>query len=324
MRRLVLEGNRQIAVEQASVPDVSDNQILVRVDQTAVCGSDRMLWRESASRVENWGHELLGTVVSSPCRRVPPQTRVTVRTTTACRRCGPCRTGHFENCKAWSRYAFNGFAEFVALPERLIVPIPHLREAPYVLVEPTYVALDLVRRANISAESRVLIVGCGPIGLITLLILKRHGIGSVRMVARATRTARANLAQAWGGDLIQGDDFRGCKLDCASAIVTAPYAAIAEVAEAVAYGGTIVYNGLTHRRTVEIDFLHLHTRRISLIPSFPHPQSDFSEAIGFVEENAATLKHLLTKVSGLSAAQECFVAMEQGEAILKLCFELDP
>jgi threonine dehydrogenase-like Zn-dependent dehydrogenase len=140
-----------------------------------------------------------------------------------------------------------------------------------------------------------------------LFCLCDSGVRHVDVVVHRVESARARLAARLGGRIIDADKFQG---PYDAAIVTAPYGVLPSIVPKIEYGGRIVYNGLSMDSTVAYDMLDLHTRKIALIPSFPHPQRDF----------ASSIERLTTHVCELSLIVSHRLLLSEAGAVFKtLC-----
>ncbi|MEU2424157.1 alcohol dehydrogenase catalytic domain-containing protein [Streptomyces sp. NPDC007851] len=283
--------------------------VRISVRDCGICGSDLTRYRTTTTAHPNWGHEAVGTVVAlgagvSPDWQGAP---VALHTSVACAACHHCDAGRQENCTRWEYQDVGGFADLTDVPvthaERLPAPLTDVD----VLVEPLHVALDLLARAAVEPEEPVLLFGIGPIALLALRCLRLQGSGPVRVVHRGRRQACAALASAWGAEICTARTAPPSRV----AIVTAPYAAIPEAAQAVARGGRIVYNGLSEPSVTPIDLRALQVGQKSLVPSFPHPQESFRAAYDTLHDSPEEFGRIISHRLDLSAADRGFGLLER-------------
>jgi L-iditol 2-dehydrogenase len=194
----------------------------------------------------------------------------------------------------------------VAIPWHLVAELPSPAALEYVLVEPLNVAMDLVDLAAPESGQRVMVVGGGPIGLLVLHLLRKAGLEAVLFVKHAWQ-ARRRLAEEMGAEVKQAEELArptGDGYDVA--IVSAPYEYIPQAAAWVNFGGAVVYNGFSATPSVTLDLEDLHTRRVSLLPSFPHPQGSFERAIVHVTAERCALRRLISHRVPLHQAERVF------------------
>jgi L-gulonate 5-dehydrogenase len=182
LRVALLRGPYQLECVDRPEPRPGPDEVLIRLRAAGICGSDvhglagqhplmtlpRVMGHELAGQVEAAGSEVTG---------VSPGDHVVVDPMLRCGRCRPCRLGRTnccENLRVLGVHTDGGFAEFIALPQRQAVVIPH--DLPWeigALVEPLAVGAHGVARAQVVDGDRVVILGAGTIGLAALLEVKR-------------------------------------------------------------------------------------------------------------------------------------------------------
>jgi L-iditol 2-dehydrogenase len=197
--------------------------LLVRVRACGLCGSDvEKLGRSAAGTV--LGHEVEGELENGD--------RVTVVHHVPCGTCERCRAGHGSTCGEFRelRIVPGGFAEYLRATH--CVPLrPSLGELEGVWVEPL---ACILRAAELVPLGRVLVVGCGAIGLLWAQVLS---LRSCPVVVAEPRPDRLQLALANGA--LADDD------PVTAAIVTAP-AGVNEALRRLEPGGTLVLFAAPH------------------------------------------------------------------------------
>ena len=177
---------RAVAVDSEGRPELVDLPepdgagLLVRVRACGLCGSDvEKLGRAPAGTV--LGHEIAGELENGD--------RVTVVSHVPCGTCARCRAGHQSTCGEFraSRVEPGGFAELVRASHCVPVP-PELDELASVYVEPLACVLRAVERVP---RGRVLVAGCGSVGLLFVQVLLARGDEVAVLEPRADRLARA-------------------------------------------------------------------------------------------------------------------------------------
>ncbi|HEY5855460.1 MAG TPA: zinc-binding dehydrogenase [Aldersonia sp.] len=94
-----------------------------------------------------------------------------------------------------------GYAEFMILSEALLIPVPEgLSSEMASMTEPLAVALHAVNRGDVGSDDVPLVIGCGPIGLATIAVLKMRGVGPI--VAADFSPTRRALAAKLGADVV--------------------------------------------------------------------------------------------------------------------------
>jgi len=166
--------------ELVDLPEPDGAGLLVRVRACGLCGSDvEKLGRAPAGTV--LGHEIAGELENGD--------RVAVVSHVPCGTCARCRAGHQSTCGEFraSRVEPGGFAELVRASHCVPVP-PELDELASVYVEPLACVLRAVERVP---RGRVLVAGCGSVGLLFVQVLLARGDEVAVLEPRADRLARA-------------------------------------------------------------------------------------------------------------------------------------
>jgi L-iditol 2-dehydrogenase len=202
-----LHGAGDIRITDEPVPEPGPGQTLVRVTAVGICGSDLHWWDEGGigdsqlSRPLVLGHEGAGVIESGPRRGE----RVAIDPAIPCGGCRSCRSGYRNLCPR-VRFAGHGgtdgaLREFMAWPADLLFPLPdELSDVDGAVLEPLGVALHAYDLGHLPLGSTAAVVGCGPIGLLVIQVLRAAGAGSV--VAADPRPHRREAAAAAGADRV--------------------------------------------------------------------------------------------------------------------------
>lgn len=198
------------------VPQVGPGEVLIKIEFAPICGSDkiRYYWKPGDGEPAFvspviMGHEMSGVVreVGAGVKRVKPGDRVACETHIPCGHCHQCLTGSQHVCQNLEVFGVhrNGcFAEYIALPECCPVPIPDsLPLDQAALLEPAGVANHALSKVTVGGNS-VMIVGCGPIGLMAVRLA--HLYGAARVIAVAKRPRQQEMARKLGADLVLSPD----------------------------------------------------------------------------------------------------------------------
>ena len=146
----------------------------VSIHTSSICGSDLHLIEAGFAEGMVLGHEFCGTT--------PDGTAVAVEPILGCGRCPSCLTGNLPTCEEGATFlgiaAPGGMAESIIVPPAALVPLPGgVPLSAGCLVEPLAVAHRGLERARVTTSDRVLVIGAGPIGLATVAMLRRRGVG---------------------------------------------------------------------------------------------------------------------------------------------------
>lgn len=196
--------------EDIPVPTVGEDELLIRVCVTAICGTDLHIykWNEWAqARVPTpmvFGHEFSGDVVAvgSNVRGFRVGDRVAAETHIPCGGCYQCRTGDQHNCrnmKIIGVHVPGCFADYAVIPQSCAWKVSDAigyRQAA--MLEPMGVAVHGVYSGNITMQKTV-VLGCGPIGV--MAVAAAHCGGASGVMAVDVFDDKLELAKKLGADV---------------------------------------------------------------------------------------------------------------------------
>src|SRR5256885_14788195 len=186
MRAGVYREKGIVRVEEVPVPEVRDNEVLIKVAACGIWGTDiKKIFQRYVEPPQILGHELAGTIVAvgRGTTKWNPGDRVMSFHHTPCGACFYCQKRLFSQCKQYKTTGLTGgftpngggFGEYVKakpwVAERGIVMLRDnvtFEEATF--VEPINTIVKAVQKARITAGETGLIAGCGPIGLQLLMV----------------------------------------------------------------------------------------------------------------------------------------------------------
>jgi threonine 3-dehydrogenase len=211
MRALVKETAAPgAALREVPVPTPGPNELLVLVEAASVCGTDVHIERWDPWAQESFGpppmifgHEMAGTVVAQGpgATRIAIGERVAVETHIADWTCYQCRTGRAhvcQNMKILGVHVPGSFAEYAVIPQDNAWVVEGLTAEVAALQEPLGNAVHAAFVEEVAGQTAV-VTGCGPIGLMSIAVLKMAGARAV--YATDLNEERLNLARQMGADL---------------------------------------------------------------------------------------------------------------------------
>jgi L-iditol 2-dehydrogenase len=207
LKAAVLYGQKNIRYEEVENPVIGDDEILVRVKVTGICGSDipRVLGTAAHYYPIILGHEFSGEVVEigSQVRDIDVGERITGAPLIPCHKCGDCLRGHYSQCR---NYSFIGsrttgsWAEYVKMPAVNAVRLPEeINFIQGTFFEPATVALHGLFVMDFKGGYDIAITGMGTIGLLTLQCAK--ALGARRIFVFDIDEERLKVAKEYGADV---------------------------------------------------------------------------------------------------------------------------
>lgn len=211
--KAVICQNSELRVEHVLDPVPQHGHALIKVLRCGICGSDLHMRRHcdamkavndrlgypalpKASDAFIFGHEICGEVLDygpGTKRKLKRGTRVVAPPLV--------RWGKEIDLAGLSARSNGGYAEMMLLDELMLMPVPNGLSADMAaLTEPMAVAWHAVRRSEVKNKDVAVVVGCGPVGLGVIAILKARGVGTV--IASDFSPGRRALATACGADVV--------------------------------------------------------------------------------------------------------------------------
>jgi threonine dehydrogenase-like Zn-dependent dehydrogenase len=205
MAAAVYQSPGVITVEDRPVPEPAPDEVLVRVHSCGICGSDihqlRDGWGFKPGAVA--GHEWTGEIaaIGSDVTRWAVGENVVGATSPKCGSCRRCREGKPSQCENRASMITDhhdgAFAEYILVREVGILRLPDgLSPRHAALAEPLSVALHGITRSGAIPGDKVIVMGAGPIGALSVAALIAKGITDVTVVE--PHDGRRQLARALG------------------------------------------------------------------------------------------------------------------------------
>jgi 2-desacetyl-2-hydroxyethyl bacteriochlorophyllide A dehydrogenase len=342
MKAAVLRGARNIVVEDVPIPEIGPNDVLIKVVNCGICGSDIHSYKTGmyVEPGQIMGHEFMGTIakVGADVQGIAIGARVTGFSAGVCGVCDACKRGQGILCSALfhnsTGYGIPGaFAEYIKIPNAAlgssIFLLPDsISDIAGAMVEPVSVGTTAVAQAHVKPGDKVVVLGAGMIGNACLQAAKAAGAAEVIVVE--VSPLRLELALQSGADAVfdarSGDPLawviekfgpgpyhygQGGNADVVFEAAGIP-ATIQQSLEMVRPGGTICIVGLPEQLAA-IDTTKIVHKMPTIVGSLG---GDFSRSIEELAKGSIKTKHLVTHMFPLADAVEAFeVQLKAGETL---------
>jgi threonine 3-dehydrogenase len=198
-------------MQDVPVPEISDNDVLIKIKKSSICGTDVHIYKWDAWAQKNVpigttvGHEFMGVVakIGSNVKGIKVGDRVSGEGHIVCGTCINCRKGFKHLCPNTIGVGVkrNGsFAEFLSIPAENVFPVPpQIEDDIAAIFDPYGNAVHTALSFPLTGED-VLITGAGPIGIMAAAIAKQAGARNV--VITDMNEYRLNLAQKLGAKTV--------------------------------------------------------------------------------------------------------------------------
>ena len=314
------------------VPALAEpDDVLVRIRAAGVCGSDLHGYTGKSGRRQPpliMGHEASGDVVASGAGVTDVSAGARVAIQPLVYRPDP-QTGQTVR-KLIGMNLPGAYAEYVVVPRANLYPLPS--GLPYLtasLTEPTSIALHAVSTVHVRPYDRVLVIGGGTIGLLTMQILRIAGAREVAVTDLSD--ARLRLAEQMGasatfnpgsGDFQQfvADTTGGQGFDLVfEAVGLTP--TVGQSLQAIRDGGTVVWIG-NNQKIIEVDMQAIVTRELRVYGTYGMTERDFQRALQMLADGQIAADILVNRRATLSEGPGLFDELLGDPAIVKCVIEM--
>jgi 2-desacetyl-2-hydroxyethyl bacteriochlorophyllide A dehydrogenase len=330
MRALVYTAPGRVELEDQPRPSPHAGETEIAIEVAGICGSDisGFLGHSALRRPPLvLGHELVG--------RTPNGNRVVANPLISCGHCDACISGAQNLCSSWKLLGLGStpgsFAEYVALPESQIYPIPDSLSSDHaILAEPLANIVHLYRIVSPSPFFRLAIVGAGTMGALALSAGLRIGARDVlaidindqrlQTMRELGASSAINVSEAEG--LAEAAKVAGRGFDVvidASGSTAARQTAF----DLCRPGGQVVLLGMGAQKS-EVNFVASIRKEHRVVMSFAYTPADFRRSLELLIGNEINLRRW-TRRMPLEHGQQAFEQMthKPGDS-LKMMLEVAP
>ena len=340
MLQAKLVAPEKISLENVEIPTPGENEVLVKVKVCGICGSDIHSYKGKHPFVHPpivLGHEFSGVIhrVGDGVKNFSSGDRVVVEPNIVCGKCYNCLHGRYNICtnlKVIGCVGYDGaFSEYIVVPENKVLKLPDgISFDDAALVEPLAVAVHAVRKSGQKIGDRVLILGAGTIGLLTLQVANLAGAREV--IITDLLSYRLEKAKNLGADKVINPELEdlvelihkeygkeGIDLiyDCVGVDKT-----ISQAIQIARKGTRIMVVGVPEEK-IKIDLSLIQDRELEIIGSLMYIREDFIEAIDLVQKEKIKADSFVTHHFKLKDIEKAFRLVTEGkEKILKVLIQV--
>ncbi len=344
--------NLSLAVEDVPVPVPTGRKVLIKVAACGVCGTDLSVVRCGDDGYTGYdarikfpvilGHEFSGEVVAigDEVETLEVGDLVVAEPMQWCGRCANCRKGDVNNCLALDEIGLTmdgGFAQYYMADEKSMCKMNAIydlykdkKKALEVaaIVEPACVSYGgmIVQPGGFKPGGTVVVYGVGAIGLTSIALARASG--AAKIIAFATREARAKIAKEVGADIVlnprelaaqgisQADMVMkytdGLGADMVVECTSAGNTTYPEIVNMMAPRGVIVQLGV-QAATYGVDISTLQTRNVKLLNRMGHAGDDiFPAVIRMIASGRLNVEPIITAKFPLEQIEDAFEAASNG------------
>ncbi len=196
MKVAIMTGAKQMEWVEKDIQKPNCGEVLIKLEYVGICGSDLHFYEEG--RLGNWipegpltlGHEPGGVIVEvgEGVRDLCVGDKVAIEPGVPCGQCELCKKGYYNLCPDMSFMAIpkereGVFSEYCVHPASMCYKLPkNVDTLEGALIEPLAVGFHAAAIAEAEIGQSAIVLGCGCIGLVTIMVLKARGINEIYAV----------------------------------------------------------------------------------------------------------------------------------------------
>ncbi|MBI2653282.1 alcohol dehydrogenase catalytic domain-containing protein [Candidatus Woesearchaeota archaeon] len=337
MRVAVYYNNKDIRIEERAIPQINDEEILVKVMAAGICGTDVMEWYRIKRVPLVLGHEVSGIIdkVGKNVKNFKVNDRVMISHHVPCMKCHYCLNEHHTACETLHKTNFypGGFAEYIRIPKMNVelgtFKLPgNVSFEEGTFVEPLGTAVRAQRLANLKENQTLLIVGSGISGLIHIKLAKSKGVKKI--IAVDINAYRLSAAKKFGASVINANDDVPSKLKGLNEnrladfviVCTGALPAAKQALQCVDKGGTILFFAVPKPdESFEIPINDFWRNEIKIMTSYGAAPNDLKESLELIKNKKIDFKDMITHRLKFDDVQEGFRLVAEAKESLKVIVE---
>ena len=321
MKALVYTGSRQVQVRDVPIPEPEEGYVRIRVRYCGVCGSDVSIYMGMHPRAQAplvLGHEIIGYVDKKNTDKGDYEIgdRVALWPNIPCEECLFCKSGTPHVCKNLRIIGIDrdgGMAEYVICRwDRIYKLDPSVSDRAAAVVEPLAVGVRSVHQADFRTLSTATVIGAGPIGFTTAIMLK--AAGASRIIISDHSEERLKLCRELGFDAVNASqttvsnyvmeqtDGNGTDyvFECSGSAK-----GMLEMSIACKIGGTICLVSVP-KQLREVNLRDVNFREQTIRGSRGHTQAEFQQAVQYLPAVQKDLEKTVSQIIPLEQADGVF------------------
>ena len=338
MKVAMYYNNNDVRIEEMLVPKINDNELLVKVKASGICGSDVMEWYRLKTAPRVLGHEISGDIVEvgKNVKKYKVGDRVFISHHVPCNNCNFCNNDQHTLCDTLHSTNFypGGFAEYLKVPEinvdRGTFVLP--KEISYeegAFIEPLACVVRGFRIAEMKPEQSILVLGSGIAGLLQIKLAK--AMGARKIIATDINANRLKIAKKFGADItinakenISKNVKKNNKGNLADLVILCAGvpSAVKQAFESVAPGGTILFFAMT-KPGIEIPFhlFDIWNKQVKIVSTYAGAPKDIIYAIDLIRSKKVVVGDMISHRLPLSEAAKGFQLVAKAQDSIKVILQ---
>ena len=331
-------NNKDVRIQEMPTPEIGDDEFLLKVIASGICGSDVTEWYRVPKAPKVLGHEATGIIAKTGknVSKYKVGDRVFVSHHVPCNKCRYCLKGHHTACETLhtTNYYPGGFAQYIRIPkinvEQGVYKLPDAMSFEVgTFIEPLACVIRGQRLAAIQKDESLLIIGGGLAGILHTQLAKAKGLQNI--IVADVNPYRLKLAQKFGAhQTIDAKDNLPQKLkevnsgrlaDQVIVCTGATSAALASL-ECVDKGGTILFFAVPDPTVrIPVPITDFWRNEIALRTSYGAAPRDLEESLAALAKKTLNVEDMITHKLGIQQAAEGFRLVATAGESLKVIIQ---
>lgn len=343
MKASVCYKQNDLRTEDLPIPEISDNEVLIKMLACGLCGTDIQKIRgDTVNKPTVLGHEVVGEIVKKGknVSKFEIGDRVITAIHVPCFTCHYCNKGHYTICEQFRTNNIDpgGFAEFIRIPELHLNHLTHkvsnnVTDEEATLIEPIACCLHGLKQADIRPNDSVLIMGAGTIGILHAQLAKIKGANKVIVsdMSKFKLQKALNVGCDYAINIKEKNiidevnkitDGQGVDVIVIAAGVSS---LVADAVNMVRRAGKIiVFSGFDKNKLVTLDVSRFFKDEISIIGTYSVTPYEFPEALDLLEKRKLNTKEMITHVYPLKKLSEAIdISTNPEQPVLKVIIKAE-
>ena len=306
---------------------------IIKILAAAICGTDVHVYEgsDAYSGMKDpvvIGHEACGVVEDPGESGLSKGQKVVLDSVWYCGTCFWCKMGKENLCanrKTVGLHIDGAFAEYVSIPQRCVIPVSQQADPTvFSCAEPFGIAMHAMERADCNLGDSAVIIGPGPIGLMSVILCRRAGLSPVAVIGTRQDKKRLALAEQLGAEMIfyaEDDTYQEAILRATGGLGpshifewSGSQAGFSSAAKLIMPGGELLV-GAIYGKEISMNLTSLVRREITVKTVRSRVYHTWQRAIALLEKNEVDLTPIVSHIFPIAKAEEAFELASNKEGI---------
>lgn len=336
MRVVVFSGIKDVHIEEFDIPEVTDEEVLVKIDACAICTWEQRVYTgvKKVSFPFVGGHEMVGKIVAMGDKVNTAEhhigDRVAVGVMLACHECYQCKTGNEQSCEHFNHSApikglpyvgMGGLCSHIVVNQRNVFKFDNVSSVEATITEPLSCVTRSIETGGIQLGDVVVVIGCGIMGLLHVILAQRKG---AMVVVSDINEERTQLALDLGAkyrinpakeDLVERIKEITGGVKAQVVFDTTPIASVVKDAMACLAnnGKLILYSSFYPDVPIEFSPDWLHKSAVRIMGTANSNSHDFMTATRMISQGTVDMKPFVSEIYPVEQVKDAFESAIKGD-----------